>query len=747
MDKRFPSIKIILIQLPHPSYLKRNVPLAAGYLKAAAYKNDLLEKVDIEILDPMFMGESGCQKLIGSIIDKNPDILGFSLYLWNVERSFYIIKKIKEKCPHIKIIVGGPEVTRHSTYILSNSNIDIGVIGEGEITFVEIIKHFLNKIPETGHISGIFFRQNGHIVINNPRKRISDIESIPSPYLLGYIDYRKYRDIPIFTMRGCKLRCSYCSWTSRGKLRAFSLERLRQELCLAKESGNQSLISIWDSAFNASPVFYDFCKMAKEINKDKKLVFHCFIQADLIDLETAKLLKESNFLCIETGLQSVNSDVLCNINRTINTNKLIKGINCLRNIGIKVKVDLILGLPGDSLNTFENTMKFIDDNKLDPIIFNLSMGHGAKLSREQERFGAMVQTSPPFYVLENSTFSKEELHYMINRYAWYSADCDRISNLYYPNILSRLKYRFNSNKLLDDIEYDKTTNYPIRNIVVDMDMTCISASASRLNELTNIISQKVSCNLSILCVGKGKNFLNNFWVLEILLNRISEKNPHINWNIFIEAIDYRPDQTLIDEIISFIKKPKIFLDYRDELFPINLPCIRRKSINIFALLPCNKDCEKLNINVSNCIRTVDITYQTGIEDQVKRILSEKGSGFLIDFNPDSKIDFIKEVMSSLLNNISSYQGIFFKDWVLQRLWEQEFLKITSERDDHYELLIDQNMNILGRFFGEYDLIYDAITKWELVKQECHDDNMEQLIMERVLKKLSAKDNIKSNGRY
>jgi len=159
-------LKALITQLPHPSCIDRNIPLAAGYLKASAYKYGLLEKVDIEILDPIISDYSGCQRIIESIIHRNPDILGFSIYLWNVERTLYIIGKVKAILPNIKIVVGGPEVTKYSDYILSNSNIDIFVIGEGEITFVEILKHFLDGIPKLDEISGICYLMKNKTVIN-----------------------------------------------------------------------------------------------------------------------------------------------------------------------------------------------------------------------------------------------------------------------------------------------------------------------------------------------------------------------------------------------------------------------------------------------------------------------------------------------------------------------------------------------------------------------------------------------------
>lgn len=737
MSRSSARIKTILTQLPHPAYIDRNVPLAAGYLKASAYRYGLLEDVDIEILDPDLSDYSGCQKLIDSMISKKPDVLGFSLYLWNVERTLYIIDKIKAELPYLKVLVGGPEVTRDSTYILSNPNIDIAVFGEGEITFVEVMKHILNGRPEIDEISGICYRMNDNIVVNRPRKRIMDIELIPSPYLLGFIDLRKYREMMLFTMRGCMLGCTYCSWTARGQLRAFAIERLRKELTLAKETGEEIIVSIVDSALNASPVFVKFCKIVQEINEDNTLKFNCFVQADLVDEDTARLLKESNFTGVEVGLQSTNPQVLANVNRSMDLTQFLRGVNFLEKEGIPTKVDAIVGLPGDSLTTFEETMKFISDNGLEPILFNLSLGHGAKLSRQTKNFGAKVQTTPPFYVLETSTFPRQELEMVLNRYKECSADFNKMFKVHYPSILSSLHSSY-YHKDSNDILYPQDIDYPIRSIILKMDAA--PKVPTKANKLAEVISQKVGSNISVMYLGNGKNLLDCLWLLRILLIQISAKNPYITWDIFLETEGYDVSQTLLEEILSFIQKPKVFLDYRDELFPKNLPYVRRKSVNIFALLPWNNGQKGLQVNESNCIRTASIIDPETIQDQVKEFFQARGSGFLIDLPVGSDIDFIREAMGLLYEKNRSGKGIFFKDWVLQRFWEQEFLKITPERQPpYYELIINQDMDLLGKFFDENELLWDAVTKWKMVNQEYSGSDVEKVIIGKVASRFSAGD--------
>ncbi len=717
--------RILLAQLPHPSYIDRNVPLAAGYLKASAYRHGLLEEVDIEILGPVLSDYSGCQRLIDTIISMSPDILGFSLYLWNVERTLYNIEKIKAKLPYLKVLVGGPEVTRNSTYILSNPDIDIAVFGEGEITFVEVIRHILHGQPAIDKISGICYRKNDDVVVNRPRKRITDLELIPSPYLLGFIDPREYREMMLFTMRGCMLGCAYCSWTGRGKLRAFAIERLRKELTLAKKTGEEMIVSILDSAFNASPVFLEFCEMAQKINKDKTLKFNCFIQADLVDEETARLLKASNFTGVEVGLQSTDPKVLANVNRSIGLAEFLRGVRILQKEGIPLTVDTILGLPGDSLATFEETMRFVSDNELNPLIFNLSLGHGAKLRRQAKEFGAKVQTAPPFYVLETSTFTRRELETALNRHKEVSADFDKILNVHYPSILSSL-HSFDYHIGSYDGFHPQSIDYLIRNIILKIETP--PKASPQVNKLAELIGHKVANDLSILWIGNGENLSNSLWLIQVLFTEISRRNPHITWDIHLETKGCDPSQALLEEIVSFIRKPKVYLDYRDELFPQGLPSVRRKSVNIFAHLPCNRGQTELQVNESNCIRTATIVDQEVVQYQVQKLIEASGCGFLIDFPVGSDIGFVRESMG-LLYTLG--RDVFFKDWVLQRVWEQEYLRITPEKQPHYELVIDQDMNLFGKFFDESELFWDAITKWGMFRSEYSGLDIVKVITDKI----------------
>jgi hypothetical protein len=118
------QLRVLMIDLPVPRLNPQETdffaPLASGYLKAMAYKEGLLDKVDIKILDRINTNLSGDARLVKLIVSNNIDLLCFSLYPWNLLRSLFIAKKVKECLTCVNVIVGGPEVTPDAQRTLSN---------------------------------------------------------------------------------------------------------------------------------------------------------------------------------------------------------------------------------------------------------------------------------------------------------------------------------------------------------------------------------------------------------------------------------------------------------------------------------------------------------------------------------------------------------------------------------------------------------------------------------------------------
>ena len=136
-------LSVLLLQLPVPNNPSANIPLAAGYLKAWAHKQGLLDRVAIEILPRDLADRAGDALLVREIVRRQPDVLGISLYTWNSERSLWLASIIKQQLPSVIVIVGGPEVQRNNAWVLQHPAVDVAVEGEGEQTFGAILERLV----------------------------------------------------------------------------------------------------------------------------------------------------------------------------------------------------------------------------------------------------------------------------------------------------------------------------------------------------------------------------------------------------------------------------------------------------------------------------------------------------------------------------------------------------------------------------------------------------------------------------
>ena len=120
------------------------VPLAISYLKSYASIQPWYSKTKIDIHEDLNTSMVSDAFLVNRLTKEKPDMIGFSLYPWNLVRSLYIAEKIKEILPKVKIIVGGPEVSLDNELITKCNAVDTMVLGEGEEAFSEVLESFIN---------------------------------------------------------------------------------------------------------------------------------------------------------------------------------------------------------------------------------------------------------------------------------------------------------------------------------------------------------------------------------------------------------------------------------------------------------------------------------------------------------------------------------------------------------------------------------------------------------------------------
>ena len=350
------------------------------------------------------------------IYKKNPDIVAFSSYIWNMRETLEITEILKTVNPDITIILGGPEVSYNAEDILrDNDYIDYIIYGEGE----ESLKHLLLTIrdkEDIGSVQGVVYRNGKDIYTNPARPLIEDLDSIPSPFD-DDIESFKNKIAYFESSRGCPFNCQFCLSSTIKGVRFFSLERAKSDLKKLIDIG-VSQVKFVDRTFNAKKGYaMEIMNFIVEQNT-KDINFHFEVTAHLVDDEMIDFLSniKAGLFQFEVGVQSTNPLTLKAIDRTTDFEKLSYVINRINSFNnIHLHLDLIAGLPFEDYESFRKS--FNDVYKLNP--HKLQLGflkllRGSELRKKSDEYGFKFIDIAPYEVLENDYISYDELSKLKN---------------------------------------------------------------------------------------------------------------------------------------------------------------------------------------------------------------------------------------------------------------------------------------------------------------------------------------------
>jgi radical SAM superfamily enzyme YgiQ (UPF0313 family) len=385
--------------------------LALGYLKSYAEKEKfILQNTEIVIVD--FDAEiHDVRQVVYYLSQSKPDIIGFSCFCWSINKVLETARVVKMLFPHIKIVLGGPEVGPVATkYLEENRFIDVVVKGEGEVTFAELLKYYMGK-GRLEEINGISYRVDGQVLENPDRPLIEDLAEIPSPYLEGVLAPRD-KVTYLETYRGCIFRCGYCfEGKNFPRPRFFPEDRIKREIELIMSNPEIKSFHFVDPIFNLKKErLVKLAEMLSTANHFGTELRTIEIIAEFVDEETIDLFKKANVKSVETGPQTVNKDTLKNVNRYYDEEKFEKAVRLLEDNGMEVLTDLIIGLPGDNFFKFVKSAKTLIALKPTTIIFSiLHVLPGTVLYEQSQAFGLKFDEKAPHLVLDTPTFPYEEI--------------------------------------------------------------------------------------------------------------------------------------------------------------------------------------------------------------------------------------------------------------------------------------------------------------------------------------------------
>jgi radical SAM superfamily enzyme YgiQ (UPF0313 family) len=399
--------KIVLISYNWADHFS----LALGYLKVyALHDHSIRQNADIEIVDFDTAGLN-VQQVIYYLSQRKPDIVGFSCYCWNIEKVLDTARILKLLYPDLKTVLGGPEVGPIGRkYLREHPFLDVIIKGEGEITFAELVKHYLGQ-GEIAEIAGITYRLNEQIIENPDRPPIEDLNQIPSPYLEGILVPRD-KVTYIETYRGCIFKCHYCfEGKNLPKLRFFPDDRVKKEIELVLSHPEIKSFHFVDTVFNFRKERLEkIAGIIASANRYGAELRTVEIITEFVDEETVQHFRKARVQSIETGPQTVNEDTLKNVNRFYKAEQFRNGVRLLEENGIEVTSDLIIGLPGDTFFKFAKSVQIIMDMRPSTIVFSiLHVLPGTVLYDRSDEFGLKFDDKAPHLVLSAPDFPFEDI--------------------------------------------------------------------------------------------------------------------------------------------------------------------------------------------------------------------------------------------------------------------------------------------------------------------------------------------------
>jgi radical SAM superfamily enzyme YgiQ (UPF0313 family) len=318
--------------------------------------------------------------LLEHVKNLDPEVVGFNS-LTDISmalRAVFIAEKIKKWNPTLKIVFGNYHATfNHNKLLQKYPFIDICVRGEGEKTFLELIK-VLEKGRPLENIHGITYREkNGKIRINQDRALIEDLDELPFPdrTVLGNVKYcQNYGGLSadygnfttIQSSRGCSYNCSFCSQAriSHQKWRGKSIDRIIEELHYLEELGYTNLYWVDDNFTNRPKRTIKLCQAIRK----NKLDF-VWLSEQRVDLVKPKLISEMrNAGChtISLGIESANQRILDIFNKGITPKMAEDAANIIKRMGIDfIMGTFIIGGPTETLTEIKRTLNFASQLDID----------------------------------------------------------------------------------------------------------------------------------------------------------------------------------------------------------------------------------------------------------------------------------------------------------------------------------------------------------------------------------------------
>jgi anaerobic magnesium-protoporphyrin IX monomethyl ester cyclase len=356
-------------------------PLGLGYIAALLERNGY----------PVVIEDCQClsvdhHALMDRLRRFQPDILGISATTPTFGSSLITAQQVKQNLPNAVTIIGGAHVTALPRETMAYDCFDVGVIGEGDYTTLELVKHIEKQgLSNLEEVLGIAFKRNGEFYQTERRPFIKNLDELPFParhllpplhmYHPAPTSYRRLPNAHLLTSRGCAgARCVFCDRGGFGfSVRFRSVENVFEEI--------EQLINVYgarDLKFFDDTFTIDKKRVLRICEEFKKrhidIPWCCLARANTVNRETLKAMKKAGCWEILFGFESMDQNVLSKLMKFTTVQQNVKAVELCHEAGISVRGNFIVGSPFDTMETMETdlreamrlNMEFAHFNKFTP---------------------------------------------------------------------------------------------------------------------------------------------------------------------------------------------------------------------------------------------------------------------------------------------------------------------------------------------------------------------------------------------
>lgn len=364
-------------------------------------------------------------RYIALVQNLQPDLVAFSVYLWNNLCVHELVAITGKLFPKAAIVVGGPELGDETAAaeFIEGTSVTAVVRGEGELVMVELVRRLLAGEGPAG-VEGCSW-QLGNSVVHEPvRIATRDLTRLASPFLSGIVPDDLFDRSPdlqgrfpralLETYRGCYMECSYCQWGNGTKERhSFSEDRVLGELSWLLER-RVSQLFIVDAMFGykkqqAKALLKHIIEEKRRYQAPTKIV--CYHNQDFFDAELFELYREAD-VSIEIDMQSTAGNVLEYLGRgrwqVESFDRHLAAFRAHR-VPTTGSSDLIIGLPRDGFRSFAESVEFLLQRGISVNLEHASVIPSTPMARRVKEDGTLFAPTPPRAVLRNATFTVSEI--------------------------------------------------------------------------------------------------------------------------------------------------------------------------------------------------------------------------------------------------------------------------------------------------------------------------------------------------